>query len=69
MFFAVELQTSRVYISLHLYGLVKASNPTIRARKIALHVKQIVLWYANALQYRQLGLLHGQPVFIATCSV
>ena len=36
MFFAMELQTSGVYISIHLQGMFKPSKFVIRIRKIAL---------------------------------
>jgi len=42
MFFAVELQTSSVYVSLHAQGLIHPPNHFMRDRKIALQDEQAV---------------------------
>ena len=41
MFFAIELQTSGVYLSLHLKGIFVASKRLIRDRKIALRDENV----------------------------
>ena len=41
MFFAIELQTPGVYVSQHAVGLFDPSELVIRARKIALHGKNL----------------------------
>ena len=42
MFFAIELQTSRVNFLPHRQGLFKPSKPSIRDRKIALRDENVV---------------------------
>ena len=69
MFLTVELQTTRVYISIHLHGLFKPSHPRIRARKIALRDENVVFWCANAPQRGQFRLSHDQLVLVVSCSV
>ena len=64
MFFAIEIQTSGVYVSPHSQSLIALSESLIRDRKIALNDKQVVFRYAKAPLHRQLGLLHGQRVLI-----
>ena len=48
MFFAIELQTTGVYISPHRYGLFFPAKRFIRGRKIALRCEQVVFRCANA---------------------
>ena len=60
MFLAMELQTSGVYVSIHLIGLFSPSERVICTRKIALHGENVIFWRAKAPQQSHLGLLHGQ---------
>jgi len=62
MFFTIERQRSRVYISLHLQGLFKPPKNSVSGRKIAMHREHVFFWCANALHRRQLDLSHRQCV-------
>ena len=57
MLIAIELQTCRVYVSLHPQGLLKPSDSFVRIRKIALHDEYACLWEQRV----RLGRLHGEP--------
>ena len=57
MFFAVELQTSGIYVSQHAVGFFKPFKRMVRARKIALRDENVFFWCANAPHRSQLGLL------------
>jgi len=41
MLLAIELQTSRVYVSIHLQNLIALSEFLVRIRKIALHDEHV----------------------------
>ena len=41
MFLALEVHTSAVYISIHLQGLFKPPERSIRVRKIGLHDENV----------------------------
>ena len=68
MFFAIELQTSGVYVSPHTHGL-RSSKHLIRVRKIALHGEDVFFRCAKAPRRTQLGLSHEQRLFVVVCSV
>ena len=69
MLIAIELQTSRVYVSFHPQSLIVLSQSLIRARKIALHDENAVFRCAKAQLQGQLGLFHGQRFLVAICRV
>ena len=48
MFFAKEVQRSRVYVFAHSQGLFKPSNRFVRVRKIAPNTKDLIFVCANA---------------------
>ena len=68
MFFAVELQMSRVNVSSHPHGLFRPSKRFIRG-KIALRDEHVVFRCANAPAHRQLGLFHGRSGLEMSCLV
>ena len=69
MFFAMEPQTSRVYVSPHAQGLFKPSKRLIRDSQDCPARQECLFWCAKAPQHGQLGLLHGQRVLVVFCIV
>ena len=69
MFLAVEPQVPGVYFSLHAHGLFVPSEHLIRHREIALRDENYFFWCAKPPLHRQLGLVHGQRVFVVFCNV
>ena len=63
MFFAVELQTSGIYVSQHAVGFFKPFKRMVRARKIALRDENVFFWCANAPHRSQVreGGYHREP--------
>ena len=57
MFFATELHPSGVYVSQHAVGLFDPSELVIRARKIALHGKNLFFRCAKTLQRQTINYL------------
>ena len=68
MFFALELQTSGVYVSSHRQGLFTPSKPLIRERKIALRGENACFRSAKSPPRSQIGLTHDQRLLVAFCS-
>jgi hypothetical protein len=64
MFFAIEIQTSGVYVLFDPQSLFTPPELVIRNRKIALHGEYIVFWIAKAPPHRKIGLPHGQRVLV-----
>ena len=66
MFLTLELDISRVDVSMNSHGILKPSKHLIRAREIALHAEYVVCCIAKAPPQSQISLFHGQRVLVVS---